>query len=83
MVRRSARLAHKHFHPYILCIIDMQPTEFYNANFVLDNVMQLVHAAVLDQAFIVIAQFKGAGETDTRIREMLLHLFTFQTPIFI
>lgn len=71
MVRRSARLENKHFHPYILCIIDMQPTEFYNANIVIKKVMQLIHAAILDQAFIVIAQFKGAGETHPSIRQAL------------
>ena len=67
MRRRSRRLANKHIHPYVLCIIDMQPIGFNNSNLILDNVLQLVRAAVADKAFIVIAQFKGCGETHITI----------------
>jgi nicotinamidase-related amidase len=61
--RRSTRLAHKHIHPYVLCIIDMQPVGFNNSNLIIDNVLDLVREAMVKKAFIVIAQFKGCGET--------------------
>jgi nicotinamidase-related amidase len=64
----SIRLAEKHIHPYVLCIIDMQPVGFSNSNLILENVVQLVREAMLHKAFIVIAQFKGCGETHINIR---------------
>ena len=66
-MRRSSRLSNKHIHPYVLCIIDMQPVGFNNSNLIIENVVQLVRAAVVDKAFIVIAQFKGCGETHVNI----------------
>ncbi len=70
-MRRSIRLANKHIHPYVLCIIDMQPVGFSNSNLITDNVLQLVREAIADKAFIVIAQFKGCGDTHlTLINEM-------------
>jgi hypothetical protein len=70
-IRRSVRLAHKHIHPYVLCIIDMQPVGFGNSNLIIEPVLQLVSEAMLDKAFIVIAQFKGCGETHIHIRAAL------------
>jgi nicotinamidase-related amidase len=54
-------------HPYVLCIIDMQPDGFTNSNFIIENVLQLVKQAITNKAFIVIAQFKGCGETHLNI----------------
>ena len=65
--RRSMRLANKHIHPYVLCIIDMQPVGFGNSNLIIENVLDLVKEAVADKAFIVIAQFNGCGETHINI----------------
>jgi hypothetical protein len=45
----------------------MQPRGFSNSNLILENVLQLVRDAVLDKAFIVIAQFKGCGDTHINI----------------
>jgi nicotinamidase-related amidase len=67
LIRHSPRLARLHFHPYVLCIIDMQPTGFSNANFIIDNVTKLVLQAMLEKAFIVVAQYKGCGETHVNI----------------
>ena len=64
---RSIRLADKHIHPYVLCIIDMQPVGFSNSTLIIDNVVHLVREAIVDKAFIVIAQFKGCGETNINI----------------
>jgi nicotinamidase-related amidase len=66
-LRRSIRLSNKHIHPYVLCIIDMQPVGFSNSKLIIENVLQLVREAVIDKAFIVIAQFKGSGETHINI----------------
>ena len=66
-LRRYIRLYNKHIHPYVLCIIDMQPIGFSNSNLIIENVLQLVREAVVDKAFIVIAQFKGSGETHINI----------------
>lgn len=66
-IRRSIRLSNKHIHPYVLCIIDMQPVGFNNSNLIIENVLQLVREAVVDKAFIVIAQFKRCGETHINI----------------
>ena len=66
-LRRSIRLLNKHIHPYVLCIIDMQPVGFSNSNLIIDNVLQLVRQAIIDKAFIVIAQFKGCGNTHTNL----------------
>ena len=66
-IRRSIRLSIKHIHPYILCIIDMQPVGFNNSNLIIENVLQLVREAIANKAFIVIAQFKGCGETHINI----------------
>lgn len=66
-IRRSARLANKHFHPYVLCVIDMQPAGFNNANIIIANVLHLIREAILRKAFIVIAQFKHCGETHPQI----------------
>ena len=65
--RSSIRLSNKHIHPYILCIIDMQPVGFNNSNLIIENVLQLVREAIVNKAFIVIAQFKGCGETNINI----------------
>jgi nicotinamidase-related amidase len=65
--RRSIRLSNRHIHPYVLCIIDMQPIGFGNSNLIIENVLDLVREAVADKAFIVIAQFKGCGETHINI----------------
>ena len=35
----------------------------YNSNFIIENVLQLVKQAITNKAFIVIAQFKGCGDT--------------------
>jgi len=66
-IRRSIRLSNKHIHPYVLCIIDMQPIGFYNSNFIIENVLNLVREAIANKAFIVIAQYKGSGETHINI----------------
>jgi nicotinamidase-related amidase len=66
-IRRSIRLSNKHIHPYVLCIIDMQPFGFSNSNLIIENVLQLVKEAIINKAFIVIAQFKGCGETNINI----------------
>jgi nicotinamidase-related amidase len=66
-IRRSIRLANKHIHPYVLCIIDMQPVGFDNSNLIIDNVLQLVREAIVDNAFIVIAQFKRCGDTHVNL----------------
>ena len=66
-IRRSIRLSNKHIHPYILCIIDMQPVGFDNSNLIIENVLQLVREAIVNKAFIVITQFKGCGETNINI----------------
>lgn len=65
--RCSIRLANKHIHPYVLCIIDMQPVGFTNSNLIIENVLDLVREAIVNKAFIVIAQFKGCGETHINI----------------
>ena len=49
----------------------MQPTGFSNANFIIKNVEQLVQRAVLEKAFIVVAQYKGCGETHVHIRRAI------------
>jgi len=66
-LRRSVRLSNKHIHPYVLCIIDMQPFGFNNSNLIIEPVLHLVREAVVDKAFIVIAQFKRCGETHRTI----------------
>ena len=66
-IRRSIRISNKQIHPYVLCIIDMQPFGFYNSNFIIENVLNLVREAIANKAFIVIAQFKGCGETHINI----------------
>ena len=72
-LRRSLRHASRNFHPYVLCIIDMQPVGFSNSNIVLDPVMRLVNRAMVDQAFIVIAQYKGCGATHGLILDRVKH----------
>jgi nicotinamidase-related amidase len=66
-IRRSTRLSNKHIHPYVLCIIDMQPIGFNNSNLIIENVLHLVKEAIINKAFIVIAQFKRCGETNINI----------------
>ena len=66
-IRRSIRLSNKHIHPYVLCIIDMQPIGFSNSKLIIENVLQSVREAIVNKAFIVIAQFKGCGETHINI----------------
>ena len=66
-IRRSIRLTNKHIHPYVLCIIDMQPLGFVNLNLIIENVLQLVREAIVNKAFIIIAQFKCCGETHINI----------------
>ena len=66
-IRRSTRLFNKHIHPYVLCIIDMQPIGFNNSNLIIENVLHLVREAIINKAFIVIAQFKRCGETNINI----------------
>jgi nicotinamidase-related amidase len=67
IIRRSIRLADKHIHPCVLCIIDMQPVGFSNSTLIIENVLHLVREAIVDKAFIIIAQFKGCGETHINI----------------
>ena len=50
-IRRSIRLSNKHIHPYVLCIIDMQPIGFGNSNLIIENVLQLVREAIVNKAF--------------------------------
>jgi nicotinamidase-related amidase len=45
----------------------MQPIGFGNSNLIIENVLHLVREAVANKAFIVIAQFKGSGETHINI----------------
>jgi nicotinamidase-related amidase len=45
----------------------MQPKGFNNSNIIIGNVMNLIRRAILDKAFIVIAQFKKCGETHDHI----------------
>jgi nicotinamidase-related amidase len=66
-IRRSIRLSNKHIHPYVLCIIDMQPIGFNNSTLIIDNVLDLVREAIVNKAFIIIAQYKGCGETHINI----------------
>ena len=66
-IRQSIRLSDKHIHPYVLCVIDMQPFGFDNSESIIENVLQLVKTAIINKAFIAIAQFKGCGETHIRI----------------
>ncbi len=72
-MRRSLRLSNKHIHPYVLCIIDMQPIGFGNSKIIIENVLELVRKAVVDKAFIAIAQYKGCGETHINITNELQH----------
>lgn len=73
ILRRSVRLANKHIHPYVLCIIDMQPEGFSNAKIIIDKVLELVRQAIQEQAFIVIAQYKNDGDTHKDIRNALIN----------
>ncbi len=66
-LRYSIRLANKHLHPYVLCIIDMQPIGFSNSTLIIENVLHLVKEAVKKKAFIIIAQYKGSGKTHINI----------------
>jgi nicotinamidase-related amidase len=45
----------------------MQPVGFNNSEFIIENVLQLVREAIVNKAFIVIAQFNGCGETHINI----------------
>jgi nicotinamidase-related amidase len=45
----------------------MQPIGFNNSNIIIENVLHLVREAIVHKAFIVIAQFKGCGETHRHI----------------
>jgi nicotinamidase-related amidase len=74
-LKRSARLSQKHIHPYVLCIIDMQPRGFNNCLLIVENVLHLVREAIADQAFIVIAQFKGCGPTHINL-EKEMHTYS-------
>jgi len=80
-IRRSRRLLNKHIHPYVLCIIDMQPVGFSNSNLIIDNVLELVREAVVKKAFIVIAQFTRAGETHQNIRNEL-ETYTYKAYVW-
>jgi hypothetical protein len=51
----------------------MQPKGFSNCNFIIEPVLQLVRQAIVDNAFIVIAHYKGCGETHPQIRQELQH----------
>jgi nicotinamidase-related amidase len=66
-IRRSDRLLNKHIHPYVLCIIDMQPYGFSNSKIIIDNVLTLVREAIIKKAFVVVAQYKNAGNTHISI----------------
>lgn len=70
-LRRSERLANLHIHPYVLCIIDMQPVGFENSLFILKEVLDLVKEAILEKAFIVVSQFTRCGDTHEEIRQEL------------
>lgn len=80
-IRHSIRLSNKHIHPYVLCIIDMQPVGFNNSNLIIENVLQLVRQAVVDKAFIVIAQFKRCGETHINIKNEL-HKYSYKEYVW-
>jgi len=69
--RTSSRILSKHPHPYVLCIIDMQPDEFDNVKIVIKNVLKLIRQAKLAKAFVVVAQYTNAGETHMAIRKAL------------
>ena len=69
--RRSNRLLNKHIHPYVLCIIDMQPYGFNNVNIIIENVLTLVREAISKKAFVVVAQYKNAGDTHISITNAL------------
>jgi len=71
--RRSLRQLQKHTFAYVLCIIDMQPNGFRNCNLIILPVLQLVRQAIVDKAFIVIAHYKGCGETHPQIIHELQH----------
>jgi nicotinamidase-related amidase len=69
--RQSLRLLAKHTHPYVLCIIDIQPRGFGNANFIVGEILKVIQEAIQDKAFIIIAQFYRCGETHEEIRSLL------------
>ena len=80
-IRRSTRLSNKHIHPYVLCIIDMQPIGFSNSKLIIENVLDLVREAIINKAFIVIAQFKRCGETNIKIINEL-HCYPYQEYVW-
>ena len=80
-LRQSIRLLNKHIHPYVLCIIDMQPVGFCNSNLIIENVLKLVREAIVNKAFIVIAQFKGCGETHINIINEI-HKYSYKKYIW-
>ena len=45
----------------------MQPYEFDNSKLIIENVLQLIKEAIINKAFIVIAQYIGSGETHIKI----------------
>ena len=80
-IRRSTRLSNKHIHPYVLCIIDMQPIGFSNSKLIIENVLDLVREAIINKAFIVIAQFKRCGETNIKIINEL-HCYPYKEYVW-
>jgi nicotinamidase-related amidase len=59
----------------------MQPIGFNNSKLIIENVLQLVREAILNKAFIVIAQFKGCGETHINIKNEL-HNYTYKKYVW-
>ena len=45
----------------------MQPYEFDNSKLIIENVLQLIKEAIINKAFIVIAQYIGSGTTHIKI----------------
>ncbi len=45
----------------------MQPYEFDNSKLIIENVLQLIKEAIINKAFIVIAQYIGSGATHIKI----------------
>lgn len=72
-LRQSSRLANKHFHPYVLCIIDMQPESFSNSIIIIKDVVELVREAIAKKAFIIVAHYNRCGETHIDITNELVN----------
>jgi nicotinamidase-related amidase len=49
----------------------MQPEGFNNVNIIIEDVLALVREAIIKKAFVVVAQFKNAGNTHISIVNVL------------